>query len=358
MRPASGLTRRSHEISFSSLFLGIRFATLHVPQLFPDNVDSFSSLFLGIRFATDWLECLPPEGFELSVPFSSGFALRPECDDPDPDSKDCRFQFPFPRDSLCDSSQKYIIIQGTGLSVPFSSGFALRLSNWIPCACIAPCLSVPFSSGFALRQLSICLSQKIYNSPFSSLFLGIRFATLFHKLRFFLRVLLSVPFSSGFALRQGTITTIKIETEDFQFPFPRDSLCDRYPPIFRNFNGNFQFPFPRDSLCDIPISRPMIFLFVLSVPFSSGFALRLFRKMRMLKKCLGFQFPFPRDSLCDESFRQWALFSSFPFQFPFPRDSLCDSNRCAVTAPGQALLSVPFSSGFALRRSHSFHRRL
>jgi len=68
--------------------------------------------------------------------------------------------------------------------------------------------------------MSVCVD------PFSSLFLGIRFATL--ESHFWQAVY-----------------------DDFQFPFPRDSLCDII--VENPLEGwplDFQFPFPRDSLCD------------------------------------------------------------------------------------------------------------
>ena len=131
--------------------------------------------------------------------------------------------------------------------------------------------------------------------------------------------MLSVPFSSGFALRRGGGPGRRAEERAFQFPFPRDSLCD----------------------LEKVLRKPQ--RWALSVPFSSGFALRLLKKMRSIRGIRVFQFPFPRDSLCDglethHSRHRAALsvpFSSgfalrpprgevLRFQFPFPRDSLCD----------------------------------
>ncbi len=138
-------------ITFSSLFLGIRFATCCWLRSWQKIRSSFSSLFLGIRFATRSPE---PQGAEpeaaLSVPFSSGFALRPF--------------------SPCT-----IRIVRCLLSVPFSSGFALRPSYYTDNT-LKNILSVPFSSGFALRQAPRAPAGGGRYS-FSSLFLGIRFAT-------------------------------------------------------------------------------------------------------------------------------------------------------------------------------------
>ena len=136
---------------------------------------TFSSLFLGIRFATQGGSPRKIAGAGLSVPFSSGFALRRGVID------------------------------------------RLREQGW---------LSVPFSSGFALRHFLACCCIDWPNPTFSSLFLGIRFATGWNDGPGSSCSHLSVPFSSGFALRPG----------------PRSWSCH-------------------------PVA-------LLSVPFSSGFALR------------------------------------------------------------------------------------
>ena len=92
-------------------------------------------------------------------------------------------------------------LSGPFLSVPFSSGFALRPVTSASLPRSTPPLSVPFSSGFALRRY--CGETKVGKShSFSSLFLGIRFAT----------PRCCADGSPGRAC--------------FQFPFPRDSLCD------------------------------------------------------------------------------------------------------------------------------------
>ena len=69
-------TVRTTSSTFSSLFLGIRFATDR--EWCAERIDNnaFSSLFLGIRFATLPSTRPADSAKQLSVPFSSGFALR------------------------------------------------------------------------------------------------------------------------------------------------------------------------------------------------------------------------------------------------------------------------------------------
>ena len=131
-------------------------------------------------------------------------------------------------------------------------------------------------------------------APFSSLFLGIRFATRWSL--------------------TGTCAALS-----FQFPFPRDSLCDRDgSPLLSGSSRRFQFPFPRDSLCDKTVT--------------------IYNDDRSVV----FQFPFPRDSLCDGDLKEAGELAFMHFQFPFPRDSLCDTRR----KPSENCWSRPFSSLF------------
>ena len=63
----------------------------------------------------------------------------------------------------------------------------------------------------------------------------------------------------------------------FQFPFHRDGPCDcRVGSGVQSPGPNFQFPFHRDGPCDPIAPLYMIVHCSLSVPFSSGWALRLF----------------------------------------------------------------------------------
>ena len=68
------------EAGFSSLFLGIPFATPHRPTA-AIWVVSFSSLFLGIPFATALRPHYLHQLALVSVPFSSGFLLQPRRQD-------------------------------------------------------------------------------------------------------------------------------------------------------------------------------------------------------------------------------------------------------------------------------------
>ena len=160
--------------AFSSLFLGIRFAT-EVGEVTVAWLDyTFSSLFLGIRFATHSIS-----GQQLHLLyFQFPFPRDSLCDNAlvcERESTSLYFQFPFPRDSLCDRS-------------PFCVSLTGRLA---------------FSSLFlGIRFATLArVAMKSLSWPFSSLFLGIRFAT---------------ATDSGCGHIQYA----------FQFPFPRDSLCD------------------------------------------------------------------------------------------------------------------------------------
>mgnify|MGYP001346107687 CR=1 FL=1 len=162
-------------------------------------------------------------------------------------------------------------------------------------------------------------------STFSSLFLGIRFATpVGEQLLSLPRHQLSVPFSSGFALRHNLVSAFAACYQAFQFPFPRDSLCD--PKHYKRAccrPYHFQFPFPRDSLCDRESLLKQCLSFGLSVPFSSGFALRPALLWWDGAAQDGLSVPFSSGF----ALRQERLERFFPTPF----------------------LSVPFSSGFALR---------
>ena len=115
---------------------------------------------------------------------------------------------------------------------------------------------------------------------------------------------------------------------------------------------------------------------VLSVPFSSGWALRspkhayvgsawkgsfssLFIGMGLAissgervhyEAIERFQFPFHRDGPCDSwTTRTASTVDLAGFQFPFHRDGPCDRQQPQRLKRGTVKLSVPFSSGWALR---------
>ncbi len=138
---------------------------------------TFSSLFIGISFAiVSNRQCLG-QSLRLSVPFSSGSALRWLRLIGD-SAKMLTFSslfigISFAMNNILDPDNPYL----ENLSVPFSSGSALRYNiktGWIKVN--AQILSVPFSSGSALRYGQF----KCYAEGFARL---------------------SVPFSSGSALR-------------------------------------------------------------------------------------------------------------------------------------------------------------
>ena len=111
------------------------------------------------------------------------------------------FQFPFPRDSFCNTKWKIALeAKKTEVSVPFSSGFLLQPEYFTTRPFCRSCfsslflgipfatgpawtaaieeamVSVPFSSGFLLQPpKGTCFGFRF--SGFSSLFLGIPFAT-------------------------------------------------------------------------------------------------------------------------------------------------------------------------------------
>ncbi len=92
-------------------------------------------------------------------------------------------------------------------------------------------VSVPFSSGFLLqREMDAEKIEKVVS--FSSLFIGIPFATLSRLYH-----------SSNLSAR-------------FQFPFHRDSFCNRNERVGQVVDRRwFQFPFHRDSFCN-PLVAP------------------------------------------------------------------------------------------------------
>ncbi len=111
----------------------------------------FSSLLIGMCFAT----CVPhlpgvPQ-FCLSVPFSSGCALRPRGLMLNSKIFVIIFQFPSHRDVLCDQAFCDESKLANSLSVPFSSGCALRLTT--------------------------NFTNSLNSSSFSSLLIGMCFAT-------------------------------------------------------------------------------------------------------------------------------------------------------------------------------------
>ncbi len=187
-------------------------------------------------------------------------------------------------------------------------------------------------------------------TPFSSLLIGMCFATKLHQ------------------------PTARVSHLDFQFPSHRDVLCDSGVCEPAPAPICFQFPSHRDVLCDFAVqlideSTGTDFQFpshrdVLCDPRTSYPSLILIRF---------FQFPSHRDVLCDVD-SNVDTNGTGNFQFPSHRDVLCDSRirignsgmskafsslligMCFATMAsfiitvGNIILSVPFSSGCALRR--------
>ncbi len=213
----------------------------------------------------------------LSVPFSSGCALRH--DDP------------------------ILRPPANILSVPFSSGCALRLLRSREPEALREALSVPFSSGCALRPWRAGASAGADPSSFSSLLIGMCFATDLRTAILWSRlgISLSVPFSSGCALRPTERISIHNRSESFSslligMCFATKSTRN----LGRRWYENFQFPSHRDVLCDSNLS-----------PNSSS-------------AHEDFQFPSHRDVLCD-SIKACREAGDYPgFQFPSHRDVLCD----------------------------------
>ena len=303
---------------------------------------AFSSLFIGMGFAIklDYLDLLPCE--RLSVPFSSGWALRYQittsratwllifqfpfhrdglCDSTwlKRRAGGLHFQFPFHRDGLCDQWQKMFGTNGLGLA--FSSlfigmGFAIIISRAMKAANAFSFSSLFIGMGFAISLLRAITFQ-----------IGFIFQFPFHRDGLcdlpapsnYLPdwVYLSVPFSSGWALRFSRDGPYPV---DGQFSFSslfigmgfaiERAVRDSPSPILL-----FQFPFHRDGLCDHPSKRDDHEHRQLSVPFSSGWALRLNHSLTTTHFPRDFQFPFHRDGLCDfrtvsDSSRKPGTFSS------------------------------------------------
>ena len=162
-------------------------------------------------------------------------------------------------------------------------------------------LSVPFSSGCALRWDN-APSWSFNSFPFSSLFIGMCFAI--RGGREIERTVCACSFSSLFI---GMCFAIQGYT------------------MYRK--------------------KAMI----LSVPFSSGCALRSILCGDNYRWMGVFQFPFHRDVLCDPSYGVRLIFAIASFQFPFHRDVLCDLPPTYHQPTNLPHLSVPFSSGCALR---------
>ena len=87
---------------------------------------------------------------------------------------------------------------------------------------------------------------------------------------------------------------------------------------------------------------------MLSVPFSSGWALRSYMHVLCGYSEASFQFPFRRDGPCDLFDLRDVCGDAASFQFPFRRDGPCDIESEGWPLPVE-ILSVPFSSGWALR---------
>ncbi len=138
------------------------------------------------------------------------------------------FQFPSHRDVLCDHLA-YVghLSSQDPLSVPFSSGCALRPMRMPSIRLSKRKLSVPFSSGCALRRGSISTSSRAHPSGFQfpshrDVLCDIGKTHVAARL-----VLLSVPFSSGCALRLSAGACRQGPWPlHFQFPSHRDVLCD------------------------------------------------------------------------------------------------------------------------------------
>ena len=134
----------------------------------------------------------------------------------------------------------------------------------------------------------------------------------------------------------------------FQFPFHRDGPCDK--PItsaIHSIMQIFQFPFHRDGPCDFRWREPRVFPTRLSVPFSSGWALRLMMEKAGSAVNVLFQFPFHRDGPCDRIVPTENPSSNTSFSSLFIGMGLAIVHIYAINSKGN--LSVPFSSGWALR---------
>ena len=176
MQPIPG-GPRTLQTAFSSLFVGMGLAMAFTVIFSPVSEYAFSSLFVGMGLAIEVSLVGKAANGKLSVPFSSGWALRWKAEilgQPGIRS----FQFPFRRDGPCDSV----------------------LSR--PRRAVDDSLSVPFSSGWALR-LGLYAGRKVACEPaFSSLFVGM-----------------------GLAI-QVLARWLAVRESHFQFPFRRDGPCD------------------------------------------------------------------------------------------------------------------------------------
>ena len=285
---------------------------------------SFSSLFFGICLVTSSIHS---SSWTLPDRFQFPFLRDMPCDDPGlsyPNNIPPTFQFPFLRDMPCDSRWTPCRDRSWSLSVPFSSGYALWPGSIAAThKAMGQRLSVPFSSGYALWPQS-----------------GSRRSSGWWSFQFpFLR---DMPCDSS-----GGIHSVH-EVYAFQFPFLRDMPCDW---TMCSLEGEdvpyFQFPFLRDMPCDQHPVHQERDAHLLSVPFSSGYALWHEPKSAPHRHRHRFQFPFLRDMPCDIDFpfdeEEIASLLSVPFssgyalwQKPGPVDSQ------------SVILSVPFSSGYAL----------
>ena len=179
--------------------------------------------------SAEWADLLA----DNRIPFSSlfvgmGLAILPKAPDARPISQ--FFQFPFRRDGPCDSFLAMLYHMMRRLSVPFSSGWALR---WPPPEQQPPdyqlSLSVPFSSGWALRLPR----PKIWGPTIG---------------------LLSVPFSSGWALRS---ILCDLDGQPYDYTFSSLFVGMGLAIIWHGATAHrcqvsFQFPFRRDGPCDVP----------------------------------------------------------------------------------------------------------
>ena len=134
----------------------------------------------------------------------------------------------------------------------------------------------------------------------------------------------------------------------FQFPFHRDGPCDPHVEKEAGPKGHFQFPFHRDGPCDLILCQKPMSEEELSVPFSSGWALRCL-ELKINGRCLT-----PFSSLfigmglaIHRATRERG--PDISFQFPFHRDGPCDRHSSWNNKNILKNLSVPFSSGWALR---------
>ena len=212
---------------------------------------TFSSLFVGMGLAMlkPWRGL--PASRALSVPFSSGWALR------------CH---------LCRHG-------GLEWDYPFSSlfvGMGLAILAWpAPRPGATGALSVPFSSGWALRSDRDYRTAASCLRAFSSLFVGM-----------------------GLAITPPTVLPRKFLC--FQFPFRRDGPCDHTCMFFADTQRR-----PFSSLF-VGMGLAICLTFAMSAGMPQAFS-SLFVGMGLaissLKAglCLwkSFQFPFRRDGPCD-----------------------------------------------------------